>query len=180
MQGGQRMKKLVLTAWVFLSAAILFAAALTVILIFHPAITAPFAFLFFAGGMTAVILLINTRKNLSAAHAIVDSAVIHIQPAVIQAQSVEEKKEAGQLQRNFGIYVSSFGILLGAKVIRFNQSGIWLRNVEIGEDYIFFIYGVNGEELHNIRLLYSKPSEDELAVIIENFRKDTGVVPVVA
>jgi len=173
-------KKLVIYAWVFFTAAITIAAAFAAILIFRPPLLAPFALLLFAGGTTAILLLIETRKKLSAARAIVDSAVIHIQPAEIVAESAEEKKAAERLRGNFGIYVSSFGILIGSKVIRFNQNGIWLRKVEIGPDYIAFAYGEKDGELQNIRLLYSKPGEDELAKIIENFRKDTGVVPVIA
>ena len=172
------MKKLVLYAWLFLSATVICAAAFTALVIFRPPIVVLSALLFFVAGAVTLILLIETRKKLSAAHTIVDSAVIHIQPAEIFAQSVEEQKEAERFRENFEIYVSSFGILLGAKVIRFNQSGIWLKNVEIGPDYISFDYGEKDKEIQNIRLLYSKPGEDELAGIIENFRKDTGVVPV--
>ena len=171
------MKKLVVYAWVFLAATILISAALAVLFIFRPPIFAPSAFLLFAAGTTTLILLITARKKLSVAQAIVDSAVIHIPTAVMYEQKGEESKKP---RENYGIYVSSFGILFGAKVIRFNQGGIWLRAVEIGRDYIFFAYGMNDSELHKIRLFYSKPGEDELSAIIENFRKDTGVVPVVA
>ena len=174
------MKKLVLYAWGFFAATAVFVIPLAALLIFHPPNFGLAALLLFAGGTAALLLLIETRKRLSAARAIIDSAVIHILPAEIFAETDEEKKEAARLRGNFGIYVSSFGILLGAKVIRFNQNGIWLRKVEIGPDYISFTYGEKDGELQNIRLLYSKPGEDELAGIIENFRKDTGVVPVIA
>ena len=126
----------------------------------------------------AIVLFFKMRKKLVTAKAIVDSAVICIQPAVVFGRTEEEKDEEG-LRENFGIYVSCFGILLGTKIIRFNQDGIWLKSVEIGQDYISFGYGARGEELHNIRLLYSKPGEDVLARIIENFRKETGVIPTV-
>ena len=174
------MRKLVLYAWLFFTTTVICAAAFTALVIFRPPIVVLIALLFFVAGATSVILLIETCKKLSVAHTIIDSAVIHIEPAVICAQSIEEQKEAQRFRENFGIYVSSFGILLGSKVIRFNQSGIWLRKVEIGPDYISFDYGEKDKEPQNIRLLYSKPGEDELTGIIENLRKDTGVVPVVA
>jgi hypothetical protein len=131
-------------------------------------------------GLTlAIVLFFTTRKKLMAAKAIMDSAVICIQPAVVCGQP-EADKEEEELSENFGIFVSCFGILLGSKIIRFNQDGIWLKTVEIGQDYISFGYGARGEELHIIRLLYSRPGEGALARIIENFRKETGVVPVIA
>jgi len=34
------------------------------------------------------------------------------------------------------------------------------------------------KEKQSIRLLYTKPGEDQLAVIVEKFRKETGIVPV--
>ena len=130
-------------------------------------------------GLTlAIVLFFTTRKKLMTAKAIMDSAVICIQPAVVCGRT-EQEREKEELRENFGIYVSCFGILLGAKIIRFNQDGIWLKTVEIGRDYISFGYGARGEELHIIRLLYSRPGEDALARIIENFRKETGVVPVI-
>ena len=124
-------------------------------------------------------LFFAARKKLMTAKAIADSAVICIQPAVVCGRADEEKDEDA-LRENFGIYVSCFGILLGTRIIEFNQNGVWLRSVEIGQDYISFGYGERGDELHIIRLLYSKPDEGALAGIIENFRKETGVVPVIA
>jgi len=174
------MKKLVLYAWLFLSATVICTAAFTLLIIFRPPIVVLSALLFFVAGASSVILLIETCKKRSAARTIIDSAVIHIQPAVIYAQSAEEQKTAERFRDNFGIYISSFGILLGEKVIRFNQSGVWLRKVEIGQDYISFYYGEKGKRLQNVRLLYSRPGKDELVGIIENFRKDTGIVPVMA
>ena len=171
------MKKLVVYAWVFLAATIIIAAALTALLVLRPAVFALLALLLFTAGTASLLLLITTRKNISAAQAIVDSAVIHIPTAVMYGQASEGSKKP---REDYGVYVSSFGILYGAKVVRFNQGGIWLRAVEIGRDYIFFAYGTNEGEPQKIRLFYSKPSEDELSAIIENFRKDTGVIPVVA
>ena len=171
------MKQLVVYAWVFLVAAIIIAAALAALLMLQPPLLALFALPLFAVGTAALLLFITTRKKVSAAQAIVDSAVIHIPTAVIYGQASEESKKP---REDYSIYVSSFGILFGAKVVRFNQGGIWLREVEIGRDYISFAYGASNGELERIRLFYAKPGEDELASIIENFRKDTGVVPVIA
>ena len=128
------------------------------------------------GGTLALALFLAARKKLMTARAIVESAVICIEPAVICGQGQAAKEEEG-LREDFGIYVSCFGILLGTKLIKFNQDGIWLRAVEIGADSISFGYGASSEELQTIRLLYSRPSEDTLADVMESFRKETGVMP---
>ena len=162
------MKRLALYARGFLAAAVICAAALAAALVLRFSCWEYCTVFALMGGTLAAAFFFNAREKLMTAKAIADSAVICIHPAVISGQT------------NCGIYVSSFGILLGTKIIEFNQNGIWLRNVEIGRDYISFDYGERGEELQNIRLLYSKPDEDELADIIENFRKETGVVPTIA
>ena len=173
------MKKLVVYAWELLAATIIIATALIALLILQPPVFALFTLLLFAAGTTTLILLITTLKNISAAQAITDSAMIHLPTAVMYGHANEGNGDTEKLREDLGVYVSSFGILMDAKVVRFNQGGIWLREVEIGQDYIFFSYGANDEAPEKIRLFYSRPGEDELAAIIENFRKDTGVVPVI-
>ena len=150
-----------------LSAVIVFAAALAGALILRPPNWIAYAPVILAAGLAALLLCIPARKNLKSAQLIVENTIVTIQPAVICGR------------KNFDIYVSGFGILLGAKIIEFNRNGIWLASVEIGQDYISFGYGARGGELQNIRLLYSKPDEDALAGIVENFRKETGVVPTI-
>ena len=161
-----------------LAAVIVFAAALAGTLILRPPNWAAYAPVIFAAGLAALLHYIPARENLGSARLIVENAIIRIQPAVIYGRT-EEEKENEDLRENFGIYVSVFGILLGGKIIKFNQSGIWLRSVEIGRDYISFGYGGKDEELQNIRLLYSRPGGDALAGIVENFRREIGVVPTI-
>ena len=173
------MKKLALYANVFLTTAVICITALAAALALRFSCWEYCTVFALMGGTLAAALFFTAREKLMTAKVIADSAVICIQPAVIYGQTKEEKEEEEELRENFGIYVSSFGILLGTKVIKFNQNGIWLRNVEIGRDYISFGYGAKYEALQTIRLLYSRPGEDELAGIIENFRKETGVVPII-
>jgi len=168
------LKKLLLYAKVFFTAVIICAAALTAVLIFRPPKFILYAPVIFAMGIAALFFLIAAHRKLAAARAIADSAIIYIQPAVLRGGGGENISET------VGMYVSCFGILLGTKIVRFNQNSIWLRNVEIGRDYISFDYGARNEELRHIRLLYSRPGGDELAGIIEKFRKETGVVPNIA
>ena len=176
------MKRIALCARVFLAAAVIFIAALAL------AIALRFSgweyctvFALMAGSVAATVF-ISFRAKLATARSIIDSAVICIQPALVSGLKEEaagETRVERELHENFGIYVSCFGILLGAKIVKFNRDGVWLKSVEIGQDFISFGYGERGEEPHSIRLLYSRPDEKELAAIVENFRKETGVVPTV-
>ena len=72
--------------------------------------------------------------------------------------------------------VSYFGILLGEKIIKFNQDGIRLRTVEIGADFISFTYGTE-KRTQNIRLLRPAIDPATLEQISEKFRYETGITP---
>ena len=171
------MKRIALYARIFLTAAIICAAALAAALVLRFSLWEYCVVFTLMGTTLMAALFFASLSNLATAKTIVDSAVICIQPAVICGRTDEVKEK--ELRESFGIYVSCFGILLGTKVIRFNQNGIWLKSVGIGQDYISFGYGERGEELQAIRLLYSRPDEETIAGIVENFRKETGVVPTI-
>jgi len=182
-------KKLVLQKRVFLTAVIICAAALTAAFVWRFTYW-DYCFCFaLMGGTLAAALFFAARKKQIAAEIIVENAIIHIQPAVICAQSDDEKKEGEKLREKLGIFISCFGILLGGKIIKFGKHGncdIRLKSVEIGPDYISIDYiilidhysSIN-KELQNIRLIYSRPGSNELADIIKKFREETKVVPVV-
>ena len=173
------MKKIALNERTALAAVIIFAATLTAALCIRFSGWEYCSLFALMGATLAAALYFAARRKLMTAKTIADSAVICIQPAVICGRA-DEEKDKEELRENFGIYVSCFGILLGTKIIEFNQNGVWLKNVEIGQDYILFGYGASGDQLQNIRLLYSRPDEAALADIIENFRKETGVTPTIA
>ena len=163
-----------------MAAVVVFAAALAGVLILRPPYWIAYAPVILAAGLAALLHYTPARNNLRSARLIVENTIIPIQPAVLRGRTEDDREEAEKLRDNFGIYVSAFGILLGDKIIMFNQSGIWLRKVEIGRDYISFDYGSRDEALQNIRLLYSRPDGNVLADIIEKFRDETRVVPVIA
>lgn len=143
-----------------------------------------FVFCLVAGGIACVVFL-GMHKELTAARAIAETAVLRIYPAVISVQSEHEKKKWKKLCEESAAYVSCFGILLGKTVVKFNQDGIKLRNVEIGKSHICFKYEVPADEYsmdtekQSIRLLYSRPDGDELAEIVEAFSTHAGVIPVI-
>jgi len=172
-------KKLALHARCSLAAVIVFAAALVGVLILRPQNWIAYAPVILAVGLAALLHCTLARKNLKNAQLIVENAIIPIEPAILRGQTEEYGGEAEKLRENFRIIVSAFGILLGDKMVIFNQNGIWLRKVEIGQDYLSFDYGARNEALQNIRLQYSRPDGNELAHIIEKFRQETRVVPVI-
>ena len=111
------------------------------------------------------------------AQLIVENQILHIQPAVFREP--DNRKESGiQPCETIEMFVSGFGILLGSKIIKFNQEGIRLKAVEIGRDYLSIDYGTDAE-VRNIRLLHVRPDSAVLVGIIEKFRYETGIVPVI-
>ena len=132
------------------------------------------------GGVFFSALFYFANKNLRSARLIVENMILHIRPAVLQGRNSRQKDEDG-LGENLEMVVSVFGILLGAKIIKWGQEGGRdgrLKAVEIGKDYLSIDYGTLGET-HNIRLIYSRPEGETLTQITEKFRRDTGVVPTV-
>ena len=124
-----------------------------------------------------VFLFFTMSKKLKDARLIVENQILHIQPAVFREPG--NRKESGiQPCEIVEMFVSGFGILLGSKIIKFNQEGIRLKAVEIGRDYLSIDYGID-MDIRNIRLLYARPDSDVLAGIIENFRYETGITPTI-
>ncbi len=113
-------------------------------------------------------------SKLKIARLIAENPILHINTAVISDLS----GEAAQPENieNTEVIVSYFGILLGEKIIKFNQDGIRLKAVEIGNDFISFTYGTQ-KRTQNIRLLRPAIDPAELAEISERFRYETGITP---
>jgi hypothetical protein len=124
-----------------------------------------------AGG-TAACFWIRELGKLKIASLIAEN---HIRTAVISDLSGEvaqpEEPESTE------VFISYFGILLDAQIIKFNQDGIRLKAVEIGGDFISFTYGME-KRTRNIRLL--RPAIDSAAMeeICERFRYEIGITPV--
>jgi hypothetical protein len=117
---------------------------------------------------------IHERGKLKIARLIVENPIMQIHTAIVSNIS----GEAAQPEdiENTEVVVSYFGILLGSKIIKFNQDGIRLRAVEIEDDFISFTYGTE-KRMQNTRLL--RPMIDPAAMdeISEKFRYETGITP---
>ncbi len=128
-------------------------------------------------GLVAVSLFLTLRKKLIAALLIVENQILHIQPAVFSERGGKKEIEVHPCE-TVEMFVSCFGILLGAKIIKFNQEDIRLKAVEIGRDYLSIDYGTD-TDIRNIRLIHARPDNAILADIIDKFRYETGITPII-
>ena len=171
------MKKIAWCAQCFLAASIICVAAFATVIILQPPNWKPYTILALAAGLMTAFLFFTMSKKLRDAQLIVENQIFHIEPAVYRKP--EDRKESGiQPCETVEMFVSGFGILLGSKIIKFNQEGIRLKAVEIGRDYLSIDFGTD-VEIRNIRLLHIRPDSAALAGIIEKFRYETGITPTI-
>lgn len=137
----------------------------------------------------AAVLVVRECSRLKTAKLMIENKILYIQPMAMGDLGWENgtsgridqdlgKDAAGLPAESIEVFVSCFGILLGSKIIKFNQEGIRLKAVEIGRHYLSIDYGTD-MDIRNIRLLYTRPDSDALTGIIEKFRYETGIVPAV-
>jgi len=145
-----------------------------------PATAEPFMMLALLMGLTTVLLillLIWKFKDYQMAEMIIDNNILLIKAAKIWQEpptTINRSMPTGGME----VFISCFGILLDSEVIKFNIDGVKLKNVEIGRDYIELSYGKK-ERTSSIRLLHGGIDESEMQRIIEQFRYETGIVPVI-
>jgi len=173
------MKKLLLRKQIFLSAALFCTAGTIATFVIRFSAWEYCAVFGMMGGTLMTAFFCMARKMLIAAEVIAENTIIHIRLADLSWKTDEEKREAEKLCERFDVRISTFGILLGNRIIRWGDGSVWLKSAEIGSDYISLHYG-SQEEAHNIRLLYPKPDGGVLADIIEKFRVEAGIIPTVA
>jgi hypothetical protein len=130
-----------------------------------------------SAGLIAAFFFFIMNQRLTAARLIVENQILHIQPAVECVRDSTKESEAESCE-TVEMFVSCFGILLGSKVIKFNQEGIRLKAVEIGRDYLSLDYG-RDTDIRSIKLIHSRPGSDVLEGIIEKFRYETGITPTI-
>ena len=126
-----------------------------------------------ASGCTAGLWIREYRK-LKTARLIVENQILYILPAMISDSAADASKPG--CVENIEVFVSYFGILLDRKIIKFNQDGIRLKAVAIGDDFISFTYGTE-KRMQNTRLLRSPIDRAAMDEIFERFRYETGITP---
>lgn len=103
-----------------MAASIFCAAAFAAVLILHPPHWKPYAVMALSAGLIAAFLFFIMNQRLTAARLIVENQILHIQPAVLREQGIVKESDAESCE-TVEMFVSCFGILLGSKVIKFNQ-----------------------------------------------------------
>ena len=135
--------------------------------------------LLMAGSMMVSLLLaalgIREFLRLRIAQLITDNEILSISPAIIEVEG-SEKNNMNASAEKLEVVISCFGILLGSGIIKFNQDGIALKEVEIADNTIVLTYG-SKQETRRIRLLHQSLGSAMIAEIVEAFRYETGVVP---
>lgn len=133
----------------------------------------PWASVMIASAVAAGFWLRGLSK-LKFARLIAENPILHIRTAVIN--DLSDKTAQQPEPENTEVIVSYFGILLGEKVIKFNQDGFRIWAVDIGGDFISFTCGTE-KRTQNIRLLRPAINPEELGKIAEKFRYETGITP---
>lgn len=128
------------------------------------------------GSACAAGLWMQEYRKLKTARLIVENQILHIRPAVISDSAGNASKPEGAA--NIEVFVSYFGILMDTKIIKFNQDGIRLKTVEIGRDFISLTYGTD-KRMQNTRLIRAAIDNGALEKIVEQFRYETGVMPII-
>jgi xanthosine utilization system XapX-like protein len=171
------LKKIARYARCFLAASIFCAVTFAAALILQPSNWKPYAVVALSAGLIVTFLFFTMNQRLTAARLIVENQILHIQPAVLRERDSIKESEA-EFCETVEMFVSCFGILLGSKIIKFNQEGIQLKAVEIGRDYLSLDYG-RDTDIRSIKLIHSRPDNPDLESIIEKFRYETGITPTI-
>ena len=179
-------KSLYLYAGIF---TLLMIASLTLLIAGTGHLNRLWLFLPLSLSVPAAVLVIWEYRKLKTAKLIIENKILYIQPMAMGDLGWEcgssgridkdlGKDAAGLPAESIEVFVSCFGILLGPKIIKFNQEGIRLKAVDIGRDYLSLDYG-RDTDLRNIRLIHSRPDSAVLADIIEKFRYESGITPTI-
>lgn len=116
-----------------------------------------------------IVFWLWTCRQLQTARLITENHILRICLAATASGEKAEMVEA---------YISYFGILLGSKIIKFNQDGIYLKAIEIGGDFISLSYGTD-KRIKKTQLLRPATSNEELENLAQRFRDETGIVSAV-
>ncbi len=118
---------------------------------------------------------VRQYRRLKDARLIVENQILHFQPAALDSGEPGKGGKA-MSEESIEVYVSCFGILIDSRIIKFNQSGVSLKEVELGKDFITLAYGTE-KKPRRIKLLHGIIDDGSIAEIAERFRYETGILP---
>lgn len=119
-------------------------------------------------------LLIIEVNNFKIAKLIMENFILKVKTAVVS--EIFGKERIHMPIENNEVFVSYFGILLNGKIAKFNQDGIRLTAMEIGNDFISFTYG-NEIKMQNLRIVRPDIEPEAMSEMINKFRFETGITP---
>jgi hypothetical protein len=102
---------------------------------------------------------------------------MHIKQAQILNQKVRISHRNKSVNKDIEVFISCFGILIDTKMIKFNLDGVLLKKIQLSDRYITLSYGRENTD-ERIRILHETLTIYEMIRIIESFRYETGVTPV--
>lgn len=103
---------------------------------------------------------------------IIENLILYIRSAVIH-----ENTSAGSFSfelKIIEVFISCFGILFDGRIIMFNQDGIQLKSVEVGQNDIYLTYGTD-EQTRCVQLLHASLDKLVQQDISKKFYRETGM-----
>ncbi|NLB81042.1 MAG: hypothetical protein GX800_05420 [Clostridiaceae bacterium] len=153
-------------------------AALTQLFVFQgesfDAKTAVIIIFTIAAGIILIRFLFKDINNLKIARLIRENFILKVKTAVIS--QISGKEFPDKHIEDSEIFVSYFGILFNDKIVKFNQDGIRLTAMDIGNDFISFTYG-NDKQMQNMRIVRPDIEPEAMDEMINKFRFETGITP---
>lgn len=132
--------------------------------------------LIIAAGVILIYLLLKDIKNLKIARLIRENFILKVKTAVISEIAEKEISHKPIHIDDTEIFVSYFGILFNGKIVKFNQEGVRLTAMDIGNDFISFTYG-NDKQMQNLRIVRPDIEPEAMDEMINKFRFETGITP---
>lgn len=126
-----------------------------------------------AGGILICVLL-KDINNFKIARLIRENFILKVKTAVIR--EIPDKDCHDKHMEDTDIFVSYFGILINGKIVKFNQDGVRLSAMSIGNDFISFTYG-NEKKIQNLRIVRPNIEPEAMEEMINRFRFETGITP---
>ena len=119
-------------------------------------------------------LLIIEVNNFKIAKLIKENFILKVKTAVVS--EISGKKSQDKHLEDTDIFVSYFGILYNGRIAKFNQDGVHLAAMEIGNDFISFTYG-NEKQMQNLRIVRPDIEPEAMSEMINKFFFETGITP---
>jgi hypothetical protein len=128
----------------------------------------------FAASVISAGFWMQEYKKLKSAQLILENSFLRFYTSI--TSNISDNEEKSDNAESVEVFISYFGILSGEKIITFNQNGIWLKDVEISQNFISLSYGTE-KKMQSTWLVRPPIDSVKLDDIVEKFRYETGIEP---